>query len=267
MMHLNNNIFSQEFSGDNSSHFSDYIFDDDLVIDNNFDKLENFGNIGTLEGSNINSSSDINLIFDSVHNNYIEEIIGNNNKEKLFSVKFLTKRKRGRISTNKYKRKKHTKITEDNINTKIQTHYMNFIIDFINDCIPSKNKRNLFKYFNYKEKSDTSLANIKKLKNSSINELLKNIPISVKFKKSSENINIKLVDKLSKDSFFKDLFAMKYLELFSYYYNDNKPLTEIEINNRIIKLSTKTKSFFKLIQKNKDIKERIIEVVDKFYKK
>ena len=59
---------------------------------------------------------------------------------------------------------------------------------------------------------------------------------------------------------------MKYLDLFSYYYNGNKPLTEIEINNKIIKISTKTKPFFRLIQKNKDIKERIMEVVEKFYK-
>ena len=127
-------------------------------------------------------------------------------------------------------------------------------------------KKNLFKYFNYKIKSDISLPHINELKNSSIKDLLKNIPISYKYKNCSELINIKLVDKLSKDSFFKDLFDMKYLDLFNYYYNNSKPLTEIVINNRIIKLSTKTKSFYELIQKNKNIKERIIEVVDKFYR-
>ena len=267
MIHLNNNIFCEEIFGDSSSHFSDFIFDDNLEIgDTYIFELQNFGKMGILEGSNINSSSDFNLAFDSVLNNYNEDMIGINNKESISSVKFLIKRKRGRIATNKYKRKEHNKITEDNVNTKIQTHYMNFIIDFINDCIPSKNKRNLFKYFNHKEKRDTSLVHIKQLKNSSINELLKNIPISDKFKKYSEYINIKLVDKLSKDSFFKDLFGMKYLDFFSYYYNDNKPLTEIEINNRIIKTSSKTKSFINLIQKNKDIKERIMEVVEKYYK-
>jgi hypothetical protein len=58
---------------------------------------------------------------------------------------------------------------------------------------------------------------------------------------------------------------MKYLELFDYYYNNNEPLKEIEINNKIIKLSPDTETFYTLIQNNEDMKERILKVAEKIY--
>ena len=103
------------------------------------------------------------------------------------------------------------------------------------------------------------------MKDSSIKDLLKNIPISTKYKNHNEFINKNLVDKLSKDSFFKGLFNMRYLDLFNYYYNNNRPLKEISINNKIIKLSPKTETFYELIEKHKDYKERILEVTEKIY--
>ena len=80
--------------------------------------------------------------------------------------------------------------------------------------------------------------------------------------------NKNLVDKIlkiEKDNFFKNLFEMKYLELFDYYFNNNEPSNKIEINNKKIKL-LKTKLFYELIQKNKEMKERILRVVEKNYK-
>ena len=190
------------------------------------------------------------------------------NKKNLFSTEHpTTKRKRGRFTLKKNERKEHTKYTEDNIIRKIQNHYMNFIIDFINDFINSKDKRNRFIEFNYKVKSDISKAHRKELEDSSINDLLNNILISKKYKKCPE-YNKNLVGKLlknKKDTSLKDLFGMKYLELFDYYYNNNEPLKEIEINNKIIKLSPDTETFYTLIQNNEDMKERILEVAEKIY--
>ena len=128
-------------------------------------------------------------------------------------------------------------------------------------------KRNLFKDFTHKIKRNVSTTHLKELENSSINDLLNNIKISTKIKKCPE-YNKNLADKLlkkEKGKFLKDLFDMKYLELFEYYYNNNKPLKEIEINGRIIKLSPKTETFYVLIQKNKDMKERILEITEKIY--
>lgn len=214
----------------------------------------------------LNDTENFNSAFNLVFNNNIEE--GNSDieiKKPLFSTEVFGKKKRGRYAKNKSKRREHNKMTEDNVITKIQTHFMSFIIKFINDCINLKGQKNKFKKFNHKIKSNISKRHIKKLKDSSIKDLLKNIPISTKYKNHNEFINKNLVDKLSKDSFFKGLFNMRYLDLFNYYYNNNRPLKEISINNKIIKLSPKTETFYELIEKHKDYKERILEVTEKIY--
>ena len=98
---------------------------------------------------------------------------------------------------------------------------------------------------------------------------MNNICVSPKYK-CNEYANRKLVDKYTKkNSFMKDLFKMGYLELFNYYYNGNKPTREIIINDKTIKLSENTETFFDLIEKNKNDKkhiERILEVAEKIFK-
>ena len=71
------------------------------------------------------------------------------------------------------------------------------------------------------------------------------------------NLNI-----LLKDDWFKKLFGMKFLDLFRYYYNDKEPFNEILLFDKIITLSTNTKPFFKLIERNKEISQRIIEITE-----
>ena len=207
------------------------------------------------------------------NNNKEEDIkIYNYNTRHFFSIENFGKKKRGRPSTNNSKRKPHTKNTEDNVITKIKTHYMKFIINFINDCINSKNKKKLFKHFNHKDKSSPTRMHIKELQDSSISDLLMNIQFSTKYKQNKKNaeFNRKLVEKLSKDNiFFTRLFKMEYLELFDYYYNGNKPTKKIVIDDQTIKLSESTTTFFDLIQKNKvdkEHKERILEVAEKIFK-
>ena len=212
--------------------------------------------------------------FDLLFNNNKEEDIKiyYDNKRRFFSIENFVKKKRGRPANNNTKRKPHTKNTEDNVITKIKTHYMKFIINFINDCINSKNKKKLFKHFNHKDKSSPTRMHIKELQDSSISDLLMNIQFSTKYKKNKKNaeFNRKLVEKLSKDNtFFTRLFKMEYLELFDYYYNGNKPTKNIVIDDQTIKLSESTTTFFDLIQKNKvdkEHKERILEVAEKIFK-
>ena len=51
---------------------------------------------------------------------------------------------------------------------------------------------------------------------------------------------------------------MKYLNLFLNYYNDKKPLKELTLFEKKVILSDKTKSFYYLLEKNKELKEQII---------
>lgn len=57
---------------------------------------------------------------------------------------------------------------------------------------------------------------------------------------------------------FKKIFSIKYLELFHHYYNDEQPLNELMIFGKKIILSSDTKSFYYLLDKNKDLREYIV---------
>ena len=219
------------------------------------------------------ASSDFNKYFvpafDFVFNNSIEEDTNNSNENK--SENFC-KKKRGRIPKNEKKRNKHGKNTDDNVISKIKSHSMKFIINLLNDCIPSNDKKTKctrFKHLNHQETRNPNQIHIDELKNSTLNDLLNKISVSSKYK-CNEYANRKLVDKYTKkNSFMKDLFKMGYLELFNYYYNGNKPTREIIINDKTIKLSKHTETFYDLIKKNKDDKihiERILEVAKKIFK-
>ena len=51
---------------------------------------------------------------------------------------------------------------------------------------------------------------------------------------------------------------MNLTELFNYYYNKEKPLNKIFFENKEIVLSSKTKSFYFLLRKYKNLKEKLI---------
>ena len=224
------------------------------------------------------ASSDFNKYFvpafDFVFNNSIEEDTNNSNENKrtISNAENFCKKKRGRIPKNEKKRNKHGKNTDDNVISKIKSHSMKFIINLLNDCIPSNDKKTKctrFKHLNHQDTRNPNQIHIDELKNSTLNDLLNKISASTKYK-CNEYANLKLVDKYTKkNSFMKDLLKMGYLELFNYYYNGNKPTREIIINDKTIKLSEDTETFYDLIEKNKNDKrhiERILEVEEKIFK-
>ena len=176
----------------------------------------------------------------------------------------LPKMKRGRKSENNSKKETHDSKSYDNILIKIQVHVMNFIISFINDCIraSNKSKKLFFKKFNTDIKKKISKMSFDSIKNSTINEILSNIKISRKYKKFDPYYNKVNLNILLKDDWFKKLFGMKFLDLFRYYYNDKEPFNEILLFDKIITLSKDTKPFFKLIERNKEISQRIIEITE-----
>jgi len=79
----------------------------------------------------------------------------------------------------------------DNITSKIQIHYLNFIVSFLNDCVLSffGTKIFSFKNINYKEKSKVSRKHLEEMKNSSILDIFKNIDISDKYKYYDKDTN------------------------------------------------------------------------------
>ena len=141
------------------------------------------------------------------------------------------------------------------------------MISFINDCIKTlnQNKKIRFKKINYKLKRKISKKFFDNMKNSSINDILKNIDISKKYKKCDKNINKENLRKLEKDPWFEKLFKMNFLDLFTYYYNQAQPLDELFLFEKMITFSDETKPYYKLLEANWPVSKNFIEITEMNY--
>ena len=194
----------------------------------------------------------------------------NDYKNKAKEIKFILTKKRGRKGSNKngiY----HSGNDNDNIRTKIQVHFLNFIVDFFNDIINDLlNKKKYFPKFAYSTKNNVKYEYTEQLKQSVIKDIFEKLQISRKYKKNvTPNMKQKL-SILTKNESLDDLLKINYLMFFLIYYNNNKPLYEVKINEKTIKLSNQTKSCYFLINKYKKDEEyfnRIIKMdyLDKIY--
>lgn len=170
-------------------------------------------------------------------------------KNRLFKIE--KNKKRGRKS--RKKKKFHLKSDFDNVLTKIQIHFLNFLINISNDVLKATlTKNNLhFKHINYNFKKQITYEHIKYLKTVPIKVLLEK-DISSKYRKYSKDFNSKILQQVIPSSkWLEEFFNMKYLSLFRIYYNNCKPLKQINFNGKNINLSLNTKSFFNLLKKNR----------------
>ena len=153
----------------------------------------------------------------------------------------------------------------DNVQRKIQVHYHNFIIALCNDALKTEYKkpRYSFKKINYKDNTTVNFGYVSKLKNSLIKDLL-NLKISDKCKNYGKDYNQKLLEKIE-SAWLNKLFSMNYLEMFKYYYNNEKPLKKIVFEGKEIVLSSKTKSFSFLLDKYQNLTEKILDTTKIVY--
>ena len=248
-----------------------FLLDDFTCFPKIYDYTENNSNLDSC-GEMIRPKPDLNQ-FDN--NAFITNLKTNETNRKktkknpIFKTESLnTKRGRRRRSTKNIKIKVHTSLALDNILSKVQTNFLNFMVNLTNDAainIHHSKKKDLFKKFARDKKLKISSKYFDKLKNSSIKDLLENMGISKKYKKFDRNINQRNLEKLTKDDWFENFFEIKFLDLFSLYYNEEQPLKEVFINGKTIILSEKTKSFYYLLQKYKGSREDIIRVTRMCY--
>ena len=134
-----------------------------------------------------------------------------------------------------------------------------------------------FLKFDRREKNKVSKEQMNKMKNSTIKDLLEKVNISRKYKQYDKNTNKKNLDALIKEScylseneftkknWFQQIFDMKFLDLFSYYYNNEQPLQEIKIFGKKIILSKNTESFIALLQKYEIMEDKIVKYTKEIY--
>ena len=180
---------------------------------------------------------------------------------------FISHKKRGRKPSGKTKIKKQNDPRYDNIKSQIQISFLSFLISFLNNCIHSfsLDENNLFLNFQHKEKSKSSSKYFNKLKNCSIKELIVNMNISDKYKRFEKDKNRKNLEELSKNDWFVKVFRLKYLDLFSFYYNNGQPLKKLSFFGKTVNFSEETKSFYDLLVKYEKSKEDIIKAAKMFF--
>ena len=175
--------------------------------------------------------------------------------------------KRGRKKSNNRSIRIHGEKDFDNLLRKIQVHYLTFIINFANDTLKTGSFHFplYFLQLNSSIKETVNFNHVSKLKSSSIRDLLI-LDISDKYKRYNKRQNRELFYKVeNKSELLKDLFNINYLELFKYYYNNGDPLEKIVFKEKEIILSNKTKSFYYLAEKYKDLLEGLINVIELVY--
>ena len=172
-------------------------------------------------------------------------------KEKKFNIKRYNIR--GRKVSTKKKVNFHDKNTSDNIFRTLVVHYMNFILDYVNEILKKFGFRVKFYDIDYKDKSNISHKRINFLKNSNIGEILCT-KISSKYRKlikSNDKLNESIFKEVTQNNIIKNILNEEYLYLFKEVYLKNKR----EINlirygyNCSINLPEKIETFENLLHK------------------
>ena len=187
-------------------------------------------------------------------------------KNSLFNI--VNYKKRGRFSIG-YKKNKHLSSDFDNLQRKIQVHFLTFVVNLCNDALKSEfGSKPIynFKQIDYEIKKIINHKFVNKLHLKPIKEILK-MRISPKNKKFSEDNN-SLVLKLACEhsTFLNGFFDIKYLEFFDrFYFNEEKQIDRITFQGKEIVFSKNTKPFYQLIKKYENHKNLLIDSAKSIY--
>jgi hypothetical protein len=239
---------------------------DELFLDYSLTNSEEEINWNILSSANIDSREEKDSFYEN--SNLIRNSNESSPKTRYFHLsknKKINRGKRGRHIIKKNNsskpRKEHKNTSFDNLLRKIQVHFLNFLINLCNDALNTEfdNFPFSFKLINTLTKESINSTKFNEFKEKTIIYFLK-LDISSKYKrfKISHNKNLLQNEKIKNSQWLNGLFNMKYIELFNYYYNDRFPLNKLIFNNKIINISKKTKSFYYLLEKNKNIRTELI---------
>ena len=172
------------------------------------------------------------------------------------------RKKRGRQKKKNWNKKYkiHDKNSPDNILTKIQVHFMSFIVLFLNEILQNLNIEKQFYKIDYEFKKKVNKKFVNALKWKTRGDIISN-KASSKYKYLNKSINEKICEEIKKNEVIKKILAQNYLNFFKkIYYQSNKYINLKEYGlNRDIILSEKVKMYNDLLKS--------IETFDIEYKK
>ena len=189
-------------------------------------------------------------------------------KDEEKNLNTLLHQKRGRKKGNDNKRtkyKNHDKYDKDNSLTKIQVHYFNFIIHFLNTILPifKFNKREHFYIIDYRIKQKVNKEYSDYLKTLKLADIVK-MKISDKCCSIEKNFNIKLYNEVKTIPVINNILEENYLSFFQnvYYKSERKiNLAKYGLNIDII-LPDKIKMYNDILKSFED--KNCITLIQKY---
>ena len=237
-----------------------------FINDNNNNVKDNIFQIASLiyflYSSNNNVINDKYLnesIINHCHN-FLNNINLNNSENKQEKIFLITKRGRPGKRITSYEKKyiTHTKHKIDNILTKIQVSYINFLVDLINKILYEINRSDLhFLYLDGKFKKYNTTQKRKELMNATIGDIIKT-EISAKYTTIPKNRNNIVYERLKNDNSLSEvmnILNLKFMFFFKniYYHKLRKfNLKDFGLMDLEIELPLQFQLYVNLLMKNKN---------------
>ena len=164
--------------------------------------------------------------------------------------------------------KPHGKDATDNILRKIQVHYLNFIICFMNELLKHSGYTYKLIKIDYNIKKVINKNNILSLKKMNIGEILC-LKASPKFSTKDKDNNYIICNKVKENEKVNYFLSQNYMQLFKDVYLNNK--RSFKENGIVFELSKKVKTFEDLLNKQKgydnidEYKQKMIDVINLHY--
>ena len=154
------------------------------------------------------------------------------------------------LLTDESEKKIHDKYSVDNMLRKIQIHYLNFIILFLNEILKNLNYKQRFLKLDYNFKKSVNKDFVERLKKSTLKDIVIN-KISERYTNYSNNTNKMIYEEIKENEILKNILSINYLTLFkTIYYKSNKKIDLSQYGiNQVIILSKKVKMFNDLLKK------------------
>ena len=183
----------------------------------------------------------------NINNNFINSSNGLDNNY------FIKKRNRGRKKNNKFifntNSYIHDKFRTDNLLRKVQNHYLNFIVSFLNEILQNLGFKEKLYFLSYQFKLNITKKNLYILSRENIGNILCN-EISPKYLTKNKNINLIIIEKIKDNPVIKSILSENYLKLFKdIYYRSNRIINLKYYGlNKVIILSKKIKMYQDLLK-------------------